>query len=145
MGLPAIPHLGSRIREYPVAEGQTFVEGAFVFLNDADGELEEVAADGAVILGVAAHDAVMENDPNPGFALVFPFYPDTTMWLEGSADPVASDVGDQYGFVHDTDGVAILDKTEVTALRLTIEDVDLIRNLYEVSLVGANRQIQTTT
>lgn len=144
MGLAAIPHLGSRIRRYPVDSAATYVEGAFVFLA-ADGELEEVAADGAVILGVAAHDAVLEFDPDPGFGLVFPFYPDTTMWMEGSADPVVGDVGDQFGFVHDGDGVAILDKAETTALRLTIEDVDLTRLLYEVSLIGANRQLQTTT
>lgn len=141
MGLPAIPHRGIRIRRFPLKNGETFVEGAMVDL-DANGEVEAAAADAAALLGIAAHGAVLTNDPDPGYCLVFPFYPDTTMWVEGSASPVEADVGDQYGFVADSDGVAILDKTETSEKRFTIEGIDTVRDLYEVSCIAANRQLQ---
>lgn len=140
MALPAIPNKGRRIRRFPLEAAQTYVEGAPVLLN-ATGEVIEAGADPATILGFAAHDAVMDFDPDEGFALVFVAYPVSTFWLQGLSDPVAADVGDQRELGIDADGVALVDDTAV-APRFLIENVDLTRNLFEVSVLAANRQFQ---
>lgn len=143
MALPAIQNKGQRTRAFPVASGQTYVEGA-VLLLDASGDLILAGADPAVILGFAAEPAVAANLAPADTRLVYVAYPDSTFWIEGSSVPVAADVGDQYELSVDA-GVARLDKTAQVNNRFTIESVDLDRDLYEVSIIGANRQFQTTT
>ena len=143
MALPAIQNKGQRTRAFPLASGETYVEGAPVLLN-ASGEIAEAGADPAVILGFAAEPAVAANLAPAATRLVYVAYPDSTFWVEGTAVPVAADVGDQYELGVDANGVARLDKTAQVANRFTIEAVDLTRNLYEVSIIGVNRQFQTT-
>jgi hypothetical protein len=145
MALPAIPNTGRRIRRFPLESAATYVEGAPVLL-DANGELVEAGADPAVILGFAAHDAVLvELNPDPGFALVFVAYPDSTFFLEGLSDPTPTDVGESRDVGVDGDGVALLDDASGAA-RLLIEDIylkgDGPEGFYEVSVLAANRQFQ---
>jgi len=146
MALAAIPNKGRRIRRFPLEGAQTYVEGAPVLL-DANGEITEAGADPATILGFAAHDAVLaELDPDPGFALVFVAYPDSTFFLEGTdPDPVAGDVGEQRDL--DVDGVGVGTVAITTAAtRMTIEDIyvkgDGPAGFYEISILAANRQFQ---
>ncbi len=145
MALPAIPNTGRRIRRFPLESAATYVEGAPVLL-DANGELVEAGADPAVILGFAAHDAVLvELDPDPGFALVFVAYPDSTFFLEGLSDPVPTAVGESRDVGVDGDGVALLDDAS-GAPRLRVEDIylkgDGPEGFFEVSVLAANRQFQ---
>ena len=145
MALPAIPNKGRRIRRFPLESSATYVEGAVILL-DANGELVEAGADPAVILGFAAHDAVLtELDPDPGFALVFVAYPDSTFFLEGLADPIPGDVGESRDVGVDGNGVALVDDAS-GASRLRIEDIYLKgvgpTGFFEVSVLAANRQFQ---
>ena len=145
MALPAIPNTGRRIRRFPLESSATYVEGAVVLL-DGNGELVEAGADPAVILGFAAHDAVLvELDPDPGFALVFVAYPDSTFFLEGLSDPIATDVGESRDVGVDGNGVALLDDAS-GASRLRVEDIFLKgvgpTGFFEVSVLAANRQFQ---
>ncbi len=145
MALAAIPNKGRRIRRFPVESSATYVEGAIVLL-DANGELVLAGADPAVILGFAAHGAVLSVlDPDPGFGLVYVAYPDSTFLLEGvDTDPVASDVGES----RDLDVVAGvgLVATGSAAARVRIEDIYVKdpgpAGFYEVSILAANRQFQ---
>ena len=144
MALEAIPNKGRRIRRFPRESATTYKEGAPVLL-DASGEVIEAGADPAVILGFAAQDAVLTNDPDPLFTLVYVAYPDATFFLEGLADPVAADVGDDREIGVDANGVALVDTTTVNT-RLRIEDVYIkpggTAGFFEVSILAANRQFQ---
>ncbi len=145
MALPAIPNKGRRIRQFPIEATQTYVEGAPVLL-DANGEITEAGADPATILGFAAHDAVLDEiDPYEGNGLVYVAYPDSTFFLEGLADPVQADVGDQREIGVDANGVALVD-TVAVAPRLLIEDIYIKGagpgGFFEVSVLAANRQFQ---
>lgn len=146
MALPAIPNKGRRIRRFPLEGAATYVEGAPVLL-DGSGEAIEAGADPAVILGFAAHDAVLTFDPDPGFCLVYVAYPDATFFLEGTADPVAADVGTAFDLNVDGAGVAEIDTASVAAARLLVEDVYIkpggVTGFFEVSILAANRQFQT--
>lgn len=145
MGLPAVPNKGRRIRRFPIAAGETYVEGAPVLLDGA-GEITEAGADPAVILGFAAHDAELTFDPDPGFGLVYVAYPDATFLIEGTADPVVANVGIAYDLNVDADGSAEIDTASVVAARLLVEDIYLkpgsTSGLFEVSVLAANRQFQ---
>lgn len=145
MALPAIPNKGRRIRRFPLAAAQTYVEGAPVLLDGA-GAVAETGADPAVILGFAAHGAVLTFDPDPGFVLVYVAYPDSTFLMEGTRDPLAADVGDLRELGVDGNGVAQVDLTAQIANRFKIEDIYLkpgqTVGLYEVSVLAANRQFQ---
>ncbi len=146
MALAAIPNKGRRIRRFPVKAAEAWVEGAILLL-DANGELIEAAADPAAILGFAAHAiALAVLDPDPGFALVYVAYPDSTFMMEGvDTTPVATDVGEAREVGIDANGVAIVDTTVVNT-RLTVEDIYIKdpgpTGFYEVSVLAANRQFQ---
>lgn len=146
MAQSAIPNLGRRIRRFPLASGESYVEGAPVLL-DANGEIAEAGADPATILGFAASDAVLTDlDPDPGFKLVFVAYPDSTFLMEGTdGSPVAGDVGEARDLDVDGNGVGTVAST-TAATRLLIEDIYIKgagpTGLYEVSVLAANRQFQ---
>lgn len=147
MALPAIPNKGRRLRRFPLAAAQTYVEGAPVLL-DAAGAIIEAGADPAVILGFAAHDAVLTRiDPDPGFALVYVAYPDATFLMEGiGGNPLATHVGESFELAVDANGVAAVDVATQVANRLRVEDIYLkpgsVEGLFEVSVLAANRQFQ---
>jgi len=146
MALAAIPNKGRRIRRFPVKTAETWPEGAPVLL-DANGELVEAGADPATLLGFSAHAiALAVLDPDPGFALVYVAYPDSTFFLEGvDTDPVASDVGEDRELAVDGDGVALVDTTTTNDV-VFIEDIYIKDpgpvGFYEVSILAAVRQFQ---
>lgn len=145
MALAATPNKGRRIRRFPLAAAQTFLEGAPVLL-DANGAVTVAGADPAVILGFAAHDAVPTFHPDPGFQLVFVAYPDATFLMEGTANPLATHVGESFELAVDAQGRAIVDVATQVANRLRVEDIylrpGLATGFFEVSVLAANRQFQ---
>ena len=137
MAQPAICNKGRQVRDYPLDGAATFVEGAAVLLSG--GEVEECGADPAAILGFALHDAGAL--PNETRVLVALATAEATFWLQGTANPALTDIGAKYGIAKHADGEWVLDKAEAVNTRLSVEDVDLTRNLYEVRVLAANRQL----
>lgn len=137
MRFAAYPNIGQRIRQYPIATGETFIEGALVLLNA--GEIEECGADPALIAGVALHDA--GADPDTSSVLVALASSEGTFVLQGSSAPVAADVGVEYGVAKDADGIWYVDKTDVVATRVVVEKVYLDREQFEVKILRANIQL----
>jgi hypothetical protein len=133
----AIPHEGRSIRDYPLAGGAAFREGAAVVL--AAGVLGECGADPLIILGFALHAA--GAGPATSRCLVAKAKAGATFWMQGTRAPLATDVGVAYGIAKDGDGDWCVDATDTTATRLMTEAVDLTRNLWLVSILPANRQI----
>ena len=115
--LPAVCEEGRTVRRYPLASGQSPLEGAAVYL--VTGEV--------TICGV----------------LVAVAKPGSTFWVEGSTAPTDySAVGGTYGAAHEaTTEVTYLDLTETTANVFVVEDVDLVRGLYLCSILAATRQL----
>lgn len=135
--LSAVVNKGRHVMEYPLASGAAFTEGAAVVLTA--GELGECGADPALILGFALHDAGAL--PHTSRCLVAVAKADTTYFLEGTAAPTAANIGASFGIAKDPGGQWIVDLADVTATRVRVEDVDLSRGLFEVSIIQANRQL----
>lgn len=136
MKVPAFCNVGRCIREYDLASGQTFLEGAAVVL--ANGEVSECSADPATVLGFALHDA--GADPFNTKILVAVAKAHSTFFIEGDRAPTAADIGDVYGIAKDVDGIWHLDTTDTSNTRVEVVDVDLVRGLFEVEILAANRQ-----
>lgn len=140
--LPAVPNEGRIVRRYPLASGQTPVEGAAVYL--VSGEITVCGADPSSVAGFAAHNdpTALALDPYGGDMLIYVAGPDSTFWLSGSTTPTAAHVGNAYGVAHDgTTEVTYVDITETTNTVVTVEDVDLTRNLFLVSILASVRQL----
>lgn len=133
----AFPNVGREIREYAIATGQDFPEGAAVVL--ANGEIEECGADPVSILGFALHESGV--DPDPTIVLVAIAKSKSTFWIAGTRVPLASDEGKEYGLAVDGDGDWVLDLTETVNTRAAVVSVDTTRNLYEISILPDNRQV----
>lgn len=140
----AIPNKNTQIRKYPLASGQTTVEGDVVYL-DGSGDVTICSADPATILGFQAHDynSNLEVDIYSGEVLVYVAYPGSTFWLEASTTVTQANEGQQYGIVVTSGSVAV-DISDTTNVVLTVETVDLTRspNLCEVSILPAVAQLQ---
>ena len=142
--LPAVCEEGRTVRRYPLASGQSPLEGAAVYL--VTGEVTICGADPSVVMGFMLHDSpgsVLEIDPYNGDVLVAVAKPGSTFWVEGSTAPADySAVGGTYGAAHEaTTEVTYLDLTETTANVFVVEDVDLVRGLYLCSILAATRQL----
>jgi hypothetical protein len=140
--VPAIPNQGREIREYILDAVAAFREGAATVL--VGGELEECGVDPALIMGFALHAA--GADPLTDRCLVAKATDKATFFLEGNRAPLATDVGVEYGISKDADGDWFVDTAKNAgvagaALRVIVEDVDTTRNLYEVRVLAANRQL----
>lgn len=116
------------IRTFPEAASQTYKKGALLLIN-ADGKVEEVAADPTRIDGVALADASGTTDADADMALVTP----GTIFqanVSGSGTTVQADVGDQRGVVKDGDNWHIDEAetadavVEITGLRSDVNDVN---------------------
>lgn len=135
--MPARPNIRQILREFTVASGESFLEGAAVVL--ATGEISECGADPTAILGFALEPA--GSLPETDKAVVALATPETTFILQGSSAPTAGDVGVLYGIVKDGDGIWTVDKTETTNTRVIVEDVHIDREEFEVRVLTANQQI----
>lgn len=150
MKFPAIPTAsGRRIVQYDINVATTFRKGAAVVL-DAGEEVVECGADPALILGFAAEPAIASplfgrKDPEVGKVLVCVAEEGRRFWMDGSSAPAANgdDINQSYGIAKDADGDWYVDKTDVVATRVYVHNVDYDRNLYEVSVLEANRQIKS--
>lgn len=140
--MPAIANRGRCIHKYPIAGAQTFQEGAAVFL-DAAGDLTEGAADPAVILGFALHG--VNQDPEPGFALVAVAKPDSTFILRigAGAAAVQADEGDTAAIVS-VSGVWTIDKSDATVANHRVRCIKALEsiNAWECSIISDNAQLQ---
>lgn len=133
----AFPNVGREIREYSLAAAQDFPEGAAVVL--ASGLCQECGADPALVLGFALHAA--GADPNTSKVLVALARGQSTFWIAGTTAPLAAHVGGAYGLAVDGDGDWVLDISDTTATRARVVDIDTTRNLFEISILAANRQL----
>lgn len=142
--LPAVPDEGRTVRRYPLTASQTPLEGAPVLL--AAGAVSICAVPNVSCLGFMACDYfdVLEIDPYNGDAMVYVAKPGSTFWLSGSTDPTdLSSIGIIYGMlVEATTQIAYVDLTDTTTnLVVQVEDVDLMRLLFKVSILEAVRQL----
>ena len=139
--LPLTPNKNRELRRYALASGETPVDGGIVLL--VAGEVTVAGADPAVVLGfaTAVEPASLTFDPYDGDVLVWVAYPGSTFWMKGTSNPVLANIGVQYGITVDTE-VAQVDITDVVNTRLVVEDIDTDWNLFEVSVLAANRQLQ---
>ncbi len=110
---------------------------------ELDGTPEVVAAigtDPTPILGIALQPGNV--DPFPTKILVaLADSEKARFWFSGSSDPVAANIGEDYGVIEDSDGIWTLDITETTNVRLFVHNIDLERNLFLVSVLEADRQL----
>jgi hypothetical protein len=130
----------AKTRQYTMKVGETFTEGAFVVL-DGTPEVTECGADPASILGIALHVNPATTDWNYRKVLVALAQEDGMFWIQGNNNPLATDVNTTQSIAVDGDGIWGLDDTDGANQRCYIHDVDLVRNLYLVSVLAANRQI----
>ena len=144
MAIPAIPNKGRHIQRLPLKTGETPVEGEAVSLDKAgSNDVQTEGADPTALLGFAAHDegSTLRFDPYDGDILVYVARGDSTFWLSGTSDPTdETDIGTQYGLSVDSNNVAQVDLTDTSNLVFVVENVDLDRLLYEVSILDAVRQ-----
>lgn len=136
--MPAIPNTGRHIREYPKAAAATFVEGRRLALTAG-----EVATTTGDVLGFALHDS--GADPDPSVVLVAVAKADSTFWVQGTRAPLLTDEGKVFDFVEDADGITIIETAAPAATpapsMVTVEKVDLARNMYEIRVNDLSRQI----
>ena len=139
--LPLTPNKNRQLRRYALASAETPVDGGIVLL--VAGEVTVAGADPAVILGfaTAVEPSSLTFDPYDGDVLVWVAYPGSTFWMKGTSNPVLANIGVQYGITVVTE-VAQIDITDTTNKRLVVEDIDTDWNLFEVSVLAANRQLQ---
>ena len=141
MKLPTIPSAGHRDAEnLPTAAAQTFVEGAALVL-DASRDISECGADPAAIYGFAAHDA--GKDPQDADrTTVFKAIEGEKFWMPCSSAPdEATHRNNAYGIAKDGDGRWYVDFTDTVNTRVYVHRVDEDRDLVEVSVLEAYRQI----
>jgi hypothetical protein len=148
---PAIPNRGRHIRERTLADAADFVAGAAV--TTTAGEIDESGANPAAILGFAAEPTEYEGgqDFNPGQRLVYVAESNSTFWISGGEDnagivlvePLQAHIGDTFGLTkHAGTGIWYLDLDKAdTNQRAIVEDIDPDRNLFEIRILDANREL----
>ena len=140
--LPPTPNKNRQLRRYALASAETPVDGGVVLL--VAGEVTVAGVNPALILGfaVARDPTAMTFDPYGGDVMVWVAYPGSTFWMKGTSNPVAANIGVAFGINSDQVEVAQVDITDVTTTRLLVEDIDTDWNMFEVSVLAANRQLQ---
>lgn len=136
--LQIYPNLRQRIREYPLAAGQTFRQGAAVSL-DASGDVVE--SDENPILGFALHAAGAL--PKVGHVLVALALPGSTFIAQGDRTPLQSDEGDSFGFSKDSDGDWIIDTDTTDCVQIEKVYIEFGRAEFEFSVLPARRQLES--
>ena len=121
----------------PLKTGETFPAGAFITLDGTD-VAEVSGADPTDLYGIAAEDAsdVLED----GYVMVYHFNQSTYIAMQGTRAPITGDIDTDYGIIEDADGVYVVDPDETVETRLTVEDVDTVRELYFVKILAAHIQ-----
>jgi hypothetical protein len=96
-------------------------------------------------LGIAAHDypTALALDPYDGDMLIYVAGPGSTFWMTGSTTPTTyAAVGEDYGVAHEAvTKITYVDLADTSNIVVQVEDVDLTRGLYLVSIKDSVRQI----
>lgn len=129
--------LRSTVYRYPLDAAADFKAGAFVVL-DAQSELTECGADPASILGISCDPSA--DVVEAGYCNVYVADDNLILAMEGTSDPTAANVGNDFGIVK-TDGVWYVDITDTTNTRVMVVDIDTVRNLFFCKVLVANRQL----
>jgi len=139
----AVPNSRVRVREFPVASGETFTSGAIVLMDSGE-DIAEVGADPTALLGIALGAATsgVSTHVDPTKVLVAIAEEGSEFLMSGDNDPVEADINISYGVVADGDGIWTVDGTETTAEVVHVQDIDLLRNLYIVKFLAAVLQTQ---
>jgi hypothetical protein len=131
--------------------GEVFVKGSVLIFDT--GEVVIGLADPTPIVGVALEDVASK----PGFEVghdsqviattgrvqevsVAIANDVTTFSGAGDRNPLASDVGVEYGIVN-VGGIWQIDTTDVVATRVVIIDVDLLENIYFFKFLNAHQAL----
>jgi hypothetical protein len=128
----------AKVRQYGLASGQTFKEGAVVLL-DVNEDVVEGGANPTGILGICLHDANVE--PYEGKALVALAEADSRFWMYGTRAPIKDDIGKAFGIVRNADGYWVVNLTDTTNTRVRVHDVDTATGRYLVNFLAANRAL----
>jgi hypothetical protein len=131
--------------------GETFVKGSVLIFDT--GEVVIGLADPTPIVGVALEDVASK----PGFEVghdsqviattgrvqqvsVAIANDVTTFSGAGDRDPLASDVGVEYGIAN-VGGIWQIDTTDVVNTRVVVNDVDLLQNIYFFKFLDAHQAL----
>jgi hypothetical protein len=136
----AVPAENETTIEFDMTAGQTYLDGALVFLTGSPLKVSECGTDPAAILGVAKHPAAGRAELLATKQLVDIAGADKTFWMSGSTAPTTSHVGNKYGVVKDSDGIWTVDITDVTNTRLFVQAIDTRKNRFKVVFLAANVQ-----
>lgn len=127
---PIAPVRGQETDTYfhrPLKAGETFLTGAVVVI-DSNNETAEAGADPASIAGIVVAGAADYAWKEDTFATVVPSVPiaKADQMFRGTLEGTfaAADVGSAFGLVLDASGYWTIDRSETSATRVTILDVD---------------------
>lgn len=134
---------GSRaeIAEYPIASGQTIALRNMVQRNAAGEVIKLTGVDPTPILGFAQSGNETGEIVYANNCLVALAKGDVLFAMRCSRDPTQADVGDAFGLIENADGEWQVDFADVTATRVTVEQVLVDRKLALVKVLEAHRQI----
>lgn len=124
------------LKEYDLSPGASFITGAVVRL-DSSNEVVEAGSLADGVLGISAEDS--DEVLIAGKVLVAVASDSLSFAFEGERVPVASDVGQEYGFGKTTDGVWIVSPSG-SSPRLEVVDVIVERRLYICKILTAFQQ-----
>lgn len=129
-------HLGFRLYGFL---SNVPVSGALLRVEDS-GEVYDVRGetDPTNLYGIAAegYGGSMES----GYLMVYRLKAGEWFGMMGDRDPITGDVDTEYGIVLDANGNWIVDTSDTTATRVTVEDVDLRQKYYFVSVISSHIQ-----
>lgn len=118
--------------------GESFLFGDLV-KQDGGGDIVAVTGtDPTPLYGFAAGNA--EDAVEGGKVMVYKHDGSTHFAMSGDRDPVAGDVGTDYGIEQDSDNIWIVDTGDTSNTRVNVTDVDTDRGLYFVQVLSAHRQ-----
>jgi len=139
MGMYQAHHNAYDMQYFKPATAAAFRTHVPVVLNTTTGEIDECAADPALILGLVHSTATMKwlYDNRVPVAM---FSPEFLLGLSGVA-PVATDVGKEYGITKAASGNWRIDKAKTGATgRVHVVRVDITNEVYICRVLAANIQ-----
>lgn len=137
--MPAVNSVGRESNiQLPMKAGETFKVGALVVIG-ASG-IEACTADPASVYGVAEEAAGL-NPVDATKVLVQQATEEMRWWFPVVGTAAATDVGVLYAYAIDADGIGCVDLSDTGHDVFYVHQVDTVRNLVEVSIIAAVRQI----
>ena len=143
--MPNVPAFADRTRDniqLTDAAAQTYLQGALVVL-DGSKNVTECGADPASIYGIA-NGAAGKHPEGATQTTVSKAFNGQKFWMTfdiGTTATRAANENKPYGVVKGSDGIWVIDSTDVVNTRVYVHYVDAIRGMGLVSVLSANRQI----